>query len=110
MTWVRARTSGAAPHRRALVQDGLCVLGREGHDAARAEADPAACGRARQDQQIIGAHIGDGALNGGWMSPLPISIMMMTAATPMMIPASSGPRAWGCGAGPSGRYGWCEVF
>ena len=49
----------------ALAGDFVAVLRREGHARAGAEADAAAGGRARLDQERVGAHAGDGLLQGG---------------------------------------------
>ena len=84
----RADDRGDAAHGRAVAAGwprrprGVSV-----DDAARAEADAAAGRRAGQDHQVVGAHAGDRSAGSRADEPWPISIMAMTAATPMTMPS-----------------------
>jgi len=72
-------------HRRTLFEDFFTILGRQRQHAAGTEAHTAAGGRSRLDEQIIAPMLAM-VFSTAALEPLPISIMAITAPTPMITP------------------------
>ena len=71
---------------RAFMENGLCVLGCQGLDAAAAQTDPIARGRAGLNDDVVDARLGQ-EQRMAVQAPLPISAIASSDPTPMMMPS-----------------------